>query len=231
MRIMNPVLVALLLCVLASCNQTLEDVIATYRAPVEANVKKVKALAPRVKATPRYSAAAVSPVKDLVVMRNSFGNALVIHERDLERPESFQYAPERPNFAGELFSCINQLTQKTNPNDKFAPTLGPVVDLLKTCAGIKYVLVMRTHKRNMAKMITSDGFLGGSVDGDVVAFTLAGHPLGGFAWHAKSSDMIPVAMNASPSDMQWALDAHMRDEVERAILDEIKRGFGNAAAW
>jgi hypothetical protein len=213
----------------AGCKQTVATIVAEHGPRSLAMIAKVKALQPRVKATPRYSAAAVSPVKDLMVFRSAGGNALVIHERDLANPETFEYTPERPDFAGEAFTCARYARLKSEA--EFSSALWTLEEHLQRCGAIKYVLVIRTHKRNMAKMIAGTSFLGGRIEGDVVAFTLAGHSLGGFAWHAASSDEVSVAQNATQQDMQWALDHHMRDKVEAAIRAELQRNFGNMAAW
>ena len=229
-RMRTSLLVIAVLCFcLVGCNKSVEEIVAKDGPPVMAMIKRVKALEPRVKATPRYGAAAVSPVKDLMVMRSMGGNALVIHERDLSNPEGFVYAPERPDFPDEAFSCIGDAQRKGTHDSGVAPWT--IEKNLQTCAAIKYVLVMRTHQRRMAKMIAGESFMGGRVDGDVVAFTPAGHSLGGFAWHAESSDMIPVKMGATKDDMQYALDHHMREKVEDAIRKEITRNFGDKAAW
>ncbi len=210
----------------AACKKSLEQVTAQYKPAIDKIVAQVKALPPRVRAVAPLTAPATSPIPGLVVFRRTFGNAVLVHERDLATPESFVYAPERPDIADALYGCISGTQTKTADG---AGAIAFVEDGLKACTQIRYVLVMRTQKRRMAQMVGTAGFLGGAVSGDVLVYSLNGNYYGGFPWSAQSSDMVSVAANATQNDMQYALDAHMRDKVDRAIADGLNRAFPGSA--
>lgn len=207
--------------------KTVEKVVDAHRAPVTAMLAKVKALPPRVQAVPPIAAQATSPIPGLMLVRMGSGNAILVHERDLANPANIAHTPELPRIASELFTCHNDLSATST--GQFAPPVGPLEATLETCANVKYILVMRTHKRRMAQLLNGDTFLGGSIDGDVLVFTPAGNYYGGFPWHAQSSDTVSVRMDATQRDMEFALDLHMRDKVERAILDGLNRAFPGSA--
>lgn len=213
---------------LVGCKKkTIESIVAEHEPGVRAMIGKVKALAPKVKAMPPMTEPKGSPITDLVLFNGDLGTALLVHERDLLNPDDFAYAPERPRIADEYFGCANSLKAKST--DQFVYPLVPFEKGLEACAAVKYVLVMRTAARRMAAMTGGEHFMGGQVSGDMLFFTLSGEHVGGFPWVAESSESVSVKMGASEYEKQNALDSHMLEKVERAILDGLKRAHPGSA--
>ena len=208
--------------------KTEASVVAKHRPAVEAMLAQVPALAQRVRATPRVTTTTItSPnvLADLSLIRGSGGNAALVHEKDLANPTTQQFARERPRSSSALWSCGYEL--HAADADRVASGVPPylIEESLITCAGIRYVLVFRTHELRMARMITSDGFAGGFLSGDVLIYALNGYYYGGFPIHAETADMIPVRPESTMDERNRDLEFHLADKIEDAVMVGLRRAL------
>ncbi len=172
---------------LGGCKQSLEEVVAKNRAPVEAVFSQVKALDAKVKQRPLTTEDKMQLGAEKVVLEGEGSNALFIRAADLPAPENATSDETGATYASSVKNCGQALT------GQFQGVAGGAKLFLEECGRAKYLFVLRTGSEESAEASGQDTFRAGKYSGDVLLFRLAdGAELGAFRVGAQSSANVNV---------------------------------------
>ncbi len=206
---------------LVACKPSKDQVLAQYRAPVEAVFARIKSLEAAVRDTPPVADDAISPGIGPVVLKagnGGEGNALFILADDVPAPDH----ASRDGIGGTYAYTTATCGEALNGGDIQPGTASFLAD----CARAKYVFVLRTRRHDKPEAnVAEHNFRAGAYEGDVLLFRIEdGALLGGFRTSGKSNDQIMVREDAQgqPKDAEDRLESDLSSEVYADIGAKLR---------
>lgn len=136
------------------CGKDLRDVIAEYKGKVEPQVAKLSAIRAAAKEAPRITTDGAiiqgPPPKVAFLNIDEHVNVAIEYQEDLDDVTAYGNVPHRILASGTMNRCAALLANRRQPYD---PTTGTVPlqvswyeadDILKHCAAVRYVFVVRS---------------------------------------------------------------------------------------
>jgi hypothetical protein len=205
---------------------TVEQSIAEWGPKVEARLKNVDAIGralPNIKVTqtikldgpPLVFGSSHPPRK---------GNAAELTVVDFDDLTRMKNVPWRFNNR-DLSECAAILRKRAlafeeaRPGDEIPLEAWHAAQYLPTCAGLRYLVVVRTSELSRAAALSTKSFLAGSAKGEILVFNLeTGAYLGGVPFEARSSTSVEVAYRDVAREAVAAHDAVDSDFARRVSL-------------
>jgi hypothetical protein len=209
--------------------ESLDEVLAKRRSPVEQAFANIAASAATVAGAPPHEAPTLAPPEVKLDLRT---NAAFVHAADLAAPGEARPLPVRTLDSEVLLHCGSLLTKKT-----FYEPLQPRVNVkaadaaLGRCVDLRYLLVIRGRQyRAPVADELQKAFSPGRFEGDVVVFDLeTKRVLGGYPFGVENERTLQVPEGEPQvARLQRNLEALLYAQL-RARLEALAPGAVPAA--